>query len=386
MRFANVRTLLLGVVIIIALAIIWLRGDQFLELIVTMERGSIIPLVLAVVLQFGKYVSQSYAYAESFKVVGEPTRAREMLPLVFGSYFMNVIAPSFNTAGVMLVIDSARKRGVPTGRATSAALLMQLSVISGFIVIMTVGFIVLQLFGHLSSVWFLLGLVMVFFAGVMVAMLYVGRKNPEFVANLLRPVEKLADKLSRRLRHGKGLKPWVDSLMASFSEAAGNIRAKPRAAARVFGFSTLASTCELGCFCLVGVAFGLLNPPALIGGYVIATLFSWIAITPQGVGVVEAMIVVGLAAYKVNATMATAISLVYRGIVFWMPFAIGAVLIRRTKSFKRELPNSREAARLARLKRLPASRPSSMLPGVHESRLQASELCESEPSADQAEE
>ncbi|MDR3316129.1 MAG: flippase-like domain-containing protein [Coriobacteriales bacterium] len=342
MRFANLRTLAIGIVIIVALSVLWLRGDQLLELGQTMEGGDLIPLVFAVALQFGKYISQSYAYAEAFAVVGESTRARTMLPLVFGSYFVNVIAPSFNTAGVMLVIDSARKRGVPAGRATSAALLMQISVITGFIVIMCVGFTILQLAGRLSVLWFMLGMVVVFFAGVMVTILYMGRRNPDILTGLLRPLERLVNHLSQRFRKGREVRPWVDNVVESFSEAAGNIRSHPWQSTRVFLFSILASTFELACFCCVGVAFGLSEPHALVGGYVIATLFSWIAITPQGVGVVEAMIVFGLAAYKVGATTATAIALTYRGIVFWMPFVIGAVLIHRTKSFsKRELPSDR---------------------------------------------
>jgi uncharacterized protein (TIRG00374 family) len=335
MRRGGIRILLIGVLIVIALAIILLRGEQLRELAQTMERGDLIPLVLAIVAQFGKYISQAYAYSTAFKTVGESdVKPREMLPLVFGSYFMNVIAPSFNTAGVMLVIDSARKRGVPAGRATSAALLMQISVITGFIIIMIVGFIVLQLAGRLSPIWFLLGMVMVFFVGVMVAVMYIGHRNPDALVSLLTPIERFVNRLSRRFRKGKELTPWVQQVVDSFSEAGGKIRENPRRALLVFGFSTLASTFELGCFCLVGMAFGLTAAPILVGGYVVATLFSWVAITPQGVGVVEAMLVVALAASRVNAAMATAIALTYRGIVFWMPFAIGAVLIHRTGSFK----------------------------------------------------
>jgi uncharacterized protein (TIRG00374 family) len=331
--------LLIGVLIIIALAVLWLRGDQLVELVVTMEGGSLVPLILAIIAQFGKYISQSYAYADAFKTVGESnTKPREMLPLVFGSYFMNVIAPSFNTAGVMLVIDSARKRGIPTGRATSAAMLMQISVIAGFVVIMIVGFVVLQLAGHLSPVWFLLGMIMIFMVGAMVAVMYIGYTNPDALAKLLRPIERFVNRISRRFRKGKELDPWVETVVDSFAEAGGKISENPKQAAKVFGFSVLASTFELICFALVGVAFGLDSAPVLVGGYVVATLFSWVAITPQGVGVAEAMIVVALAASHVNATMATAIALVYRGIVFWMPFAIGAVLIHRTTTFKKKLP------------------------------------------------
>ncbi|MDR0347031.1 MAG: flippase-like domain-containing protein [Coriobacteriales bacterium] len=349
MQRGSIRILLIGVLMVIALAVVWLRGDQLKELITTMEGGDFVPLVFAILAQFGKYVSQAYAYAAAFRIVGEKNvRSREMLPLVFGSYFMNVIAPSFNTAGVMLVIDSARKRNIPTGRATSAVLLMQISVITGFLVIMLVGFAVLQMAGQLSPVWFLLGMVMIFLVGVMVTIMYLGYRNPDILANLLSPIERLVNRLSRRFRKGKELEPWVQQVVDSFAEAGGKIRENPRQACVVFAFSVLASTFELACFCLIGIAFGLNVLPVLVGGYVVATLFSWVAITPQGVGVVEAMIVVALTASRINATMATAIALAYRGVVFWMPFAIGALLIHRTQSFKRlSSPPSRRRLKAA---------------------------------------
>ena len=86
-------------------------------------------------------------------------------------------------------------------------------------------------------------------------------------------------------------------------------------------------------FCLVGLAFGIYDIEALICGYVVATLFAMISITPQGVGVVEAAVVVCFTAYGVSGAAGMAAVLVYRGIVFWMPFFIGAVFIQRTKMF-----------------------------------------------------
>jgi uncharacterized protein (TIRG00374 family) len=354
MRGVSIRKLLVGVIIIIALAVVLLRGDQFFELIETMQTGALLPLVVAVVSQLGKYFAQSFAYAAAFKTVGEPRPAREMLPLVFGTFFMNTIAPSLNTAGAVLVIDDSRRRGISTGRATSAALLMQMSIESGFLVIMIFGFIILQFAGKLDPVWFLVGLFVVFLVGGMAAIMVIGRKSPAAVVSFLTPIEGLVDRLSRRFRRGKGVKPWVVTLVESFSEAAGTIGHNPKKAAFVFLYSIAASTCELIAFCLVGIAFGLDVPSALIGGYVVATLFAMISITPQGVGVVEVATVALLAAYGTSTAAGTAIALVYRGLVFWMPFAIGAVLIHRTKSFSGDKPRKRlRGRRLGEEKTLP---------------------------------
>lgn len=333
MQGGNLRKLIIGVVIVVALAVVLLRGDQFFELIETMQKGYPPLLFLAIASQLGKYVCQAFAYAYAFKTVGEKRRARDTLPLVFGSFFMNTIAPSFNMAGAGLVIDDSRRRGIPTGRATSAALLMQMSIESGFLIIMIGGFIVLQFTGRLDPLWLLMLLFVVFLVGGMAGIMVVGRKNPDMVVSFLQPIERFVNNLSKKFRKGKEVKPWAETLVESFSEAAGTIGHNPKKALFVFLCSIGASLCELICFCLVGLAYGLDVPSALIGGYVVATLFAMIAITPQGVGVVEVATVALLAAYGVPGPVGTAVALTYRGLVFWMPFAIGAVLIHRTRSF-----------------------------------------------------
>ena len=40
--------------------------------------------------------------------------------------------------------------------------------------------------------------------------------------------------------------------------------------------------------------------------------------------------------FGVSGAAGLSIALVYRGIVFWMPFLIGAILIQTTKTFKHD--------------------------------------------------
>ena len=48
------------------------------------------------------------------------------------------------------------------------------------------------------------------------------------------------------------------------------------------------------------------------------------------------MIVVAFTMYNQNVAAATAIGITYRGIVFWIPFIIGAILMTQLNSFKGE--------------------------------------------------
>lgn len=332
MKF-SIRNLLVGLVLVIVLAVVFLRGDQLAQLVETMRQGSTIPLVLAVMTQLCKYFSQSFAYSSCFRAVGEHMAPRSTLPLVFGTFFMNTIAPSLNLAGTTLVVDDARRRGISPGKATSAALLMQITIDGAFCTIMILAFLILLLTVGLSPVWFLLGMVVMLLVGGMISVLVLGRKRPALMLKILHPIERLVNRV-RGLFKKPPLKPWVENIASTFSEAAGLIGHSPKPTLKAYGCSLIASTCELSCFALVGVAFGVTSPEALICGYVVATLFAMISITPQGVGVVEAAVVVAFTSFGETAAAGTAIGLVYRGIVFWMPFIIGAVLINTTKAFK----------------------------------------------------
>ncbi|MEG0461625.1 lysylphosphatidylglycerol synthase transmembrane domain-containing protein [Gordonibacter sp.] len=339
----NVRNLLIGLVIIIVLVVVLLRGDQLVELVETMKQGALLPLIAALLTQLGKYFAQSFAYSFAFEAVGEHMTARSTLPLVFGTFFMNTIAPSFNLAGTTLVVDDARRRGISPGKATSAALLMQITIDSGFAIIMLIGFLILELTVGLSPLWFLVGLLVIVLVGVLVSVLVLGRKRPAVLLKILRPVERLVNRVRARFKKPP-LNPWVERAMASFSDAAGLIVSNPKSTLKSFGCSVCASLCELGCFSLVGVAFGVTVPESLICGYVVATIFAMISITPQGVGVVEAAVVVAFTSFGASSAAGLSIALVYRGIVFWMPFLIGAILIQTTKTFRGNAKRTSRAA------------------------------------------
>lgn len=332
MKF-NVKNLFMGVVLIIVLAVVFLRGDQLVELGETMKQGSPLPLVAAILTQLGKYFAQSFAYSRSFAAVGERMEPKSTLPLVFGTFFMNTIAPSMNLAGTTLVVDDARRRGIPAGKATGAALLMQITIDGAFSTLMVCAFIFLAVTVGLSLVWFLMGMVVLCLVGTMVALLILAHKKPDLLMRLLRPVERVSRKVVARVRK-KPLEPWAERIAQAFSEAAGMIGHSPKPTLQAYGCSLIASLCELSCFALVGIGFGVDTAPALVCGYVVATLFAMISVTPQGVGVVEAAVVVAFTSFGESAAAGTAIGLVYRGIVFWMPFIIGAVLINTTKAFK----------------------------------------------------
>ncbi|WP_282191714.1 lysylphosphatidylglycerol synthase transmembrane domain-containing protein [Adlercreutzia caecimuris] len=328
----NLQKIMIGIVVVIVLAFILFSGDSLVKLVDTIKQGTPAFIIAAVAAQVGKYLAQGRGFQACFNTVNGHISYGTGLSLVFGTFFMNTVAPSMNLAGTSLVMATATKNGMQAGKGTTAALLMQLSIDTGFVIIMLVTFGALSFTVGLQPGWLAVGAVAIALVGGLVFMITVGGLKPNLVLKVLHPFVKLADKV---LAHFK--KPPVDDAVTrtihNFSDAAHLITKNPRKTVQSFLWTTLSSVCEMGCFVLVGFAFGVHHPEALICGYVVATLFAMISFVPQGVGVVEAAVTVAFALFGVDSATGLAVVMVYRGIVFWLPFLVGAFVIQRMRAF-----------------------------------------------------
>ena len=328
----NLQKIMIGIVVVIVLAFILFSGDSLVKLVDTIKQGTPAFIIAAVAAQVGKYLAQGRGFQACFNTVNGHVSYGTGLSLVFGTFFMNTVAPSMNLAGTSLVMATATKNGMQAGKGTTAALLMQLSIDTGFVIIMLVTFGALSFTVGLQPGWLAVGAVAIALVGGLVFMITVGGLKPNLVLKVLHPFVKLADKV---LAHFK--KPPVDDAVTrtihNFSDAAHLITKNPRKTVQSFLWTTLSSVCEMGCFVLVGFAFGVHHPEALICGYVVATLFAMISFVPQGVGVVEAAVTVAFALFGIDSATGLAVVMVYRGIVFWLPFLVGAFVIQRMRAF-----------------------------------------------------
>lgn len=75
----------------------------------------------------------------------------------------------------------------------------------------------------------------------------------------------------------------------------------------------------------------------LITGYSIGVLFMAVAITPQGVGVVEGVMTAAFVSLGVPVARATIAVLAYRGISFWLPLLTGFIALRWVRGLERKI-------------------------------------------------
>lgn len=337
------RKTVLWVIGIIAVMVVLAKAPEILTLAKTVAQGAIIPIIIAAVLELGRYVVQSFTLTACFEAVGETASWKKMMPLVFSGIFINTIAPTGGTAGTVLILDDAHSRGIPIGKATSTALLYQIGLYTGFIIIMFIGFIILQVTGHLDAIAFLAGMVMVCVATFFSGIIFFCRKNPELLLSLFKPIEHWVEKLFTKFKRTPP-KPWAENLISAASDAAAEIANNPRGLANILGFAVLGSGIEMLAFICVGLSFGLTAINVLVAGYVVTNLFTVVSPTPNGVGFAEVAASLILTSYGNDPATATAVALVFRGFVFWIPFAVGAVLLRRTDFFSVKEDETAETA------------------------------------------
>lgn len=321
----NLKKILVGLVVVIVLAVIFLRGDQLEELVATIERGAPLFLIGAVVFQLGKYFAQGASFIWCFKSVGSRLSLKEGIKLVFATFFVDTVIPSFNMSGTSIVIAEAAHEHISAGKATGAALLRQVSINAGFLVIMVIGFAILGIAGGLNAGWIALGVIAILIVGGMVAAM-----KPDLLLKLLAPLVRVIDRFLTK-RKKKPVDAWVKDTVNTYAQSAALMTKNKQDIGADLGLNVAASIFELGCFAFVALAFGVHDIEAMICGYVVVTLFAMISFVPQGVGVVEAAALVTFALFGIDQATAMAVIMVYRAIVFWLPFLIGAVVIQRSK-------------------------------------------------------
>lgn len=164
-------------------------------------------------------------------------------------------------------------------------------------------------------------------------LLVCGHLMPGTLQRGMRRVERAVAALARRLPVHKEIKPWADKLVHSFSSASTKIVSRPRVAVGVFGVMVLAMLCDMAAFMASCVAFGIVSLPALLGAYATALVFNSCSPTPGGVGFVEGLSSAVLASYGHPAALALSAVLTYRCLLYWVPFAVGGVMMRVTGAF-----------------------------------------------------
>jgi phosphatidylglycerol lysyltransferase len=321
---------------ILAVAAIWVVVIRFAEierLAVTLVQARWEWLALAAGLQLLFYALYTVLYQVSFGAVGVESRTRDLLPVMFASVFVNVAAPGSGTA---LWVDDAIQRGQSGARAAAGTVLVKVADFSTFLLVLVIGLAYLLARHELRTYEVVGAVLLLLIIGGWTALLLLGVWLPGGLERLLGFVRGALARLFARLGRRPPLgEDWARRNTEEFRAAGLALRERPRRLAAPMALGMLAQIVDVLSLYALFLAFG---EPATLGlvvtGFAVGVLFWIVAITPQGIGVVEGIMPLALASLGVPATKALAITVGFRGLGFWLPFVVGFALVGRVRSFR----------------------------------------------------
>lgn len=308
------------------------NADYLASFVDTLRTGALIPLVAAVVLMLARHLVQAASYDAAFQAVGHGTGFWHNVILIFSLVFINTFCLFSGATGVAFIIDDAHREGCDAGQSTGGAILSQIGYFAAIFVISAIGFLTMMLAGTVNFL-FVSGAIVL--AGTLLALsslFVVGHKRPRVLYTFFLKLEGLLNRVAG-LFHNALSPGWGRKSAHSFQKTADLLAHNPKGTFITVAYASLSAILNMLTLVAIGFAFGFEQTAPLVAAFAVAAISVILSPTPQGIGVVEAAIAAILTAAGCSLATATAIALVYRGIMFWVPFCIGALLLSQSGFF-----------------------------------------------------
>jgi len=318
--------------VVLMLGILFIIG-QFAELqslVETIQRGDWRYLGLALVIQTAWIMNLAASFLVIFRTLGIEEDVENVLLIASAANFVNIIAPSGGMSGVAVFIAEARRRNYSPARAAIAGALFVFFDYMGFIVVLALGLIVLIRRNHLTTVEITASVILVSIAIVLACLLYLGMKSGEALGKALAWMARMVNRLVHPFIHRQYLsEARAREFACDAAEGLCELRREPRNMLLPIGLALVNKTLLVSILLFVFLAFQVpVSAGTIVAGFSIGYLFLIVSPTPAGLGIVEGALTIALSSMYIPLEAAAVITLVYRGITFWMPLFVGMIAFR----------------------------------------------------------
>lgn len=329
-KIITIIALTLGVVFIFS---------QFTEIggiFQTVRQGRWQFIILALFVEFFWLLTVGAAYKLIYRALNMWGNFAHLTLLAAAAYFIDIVAPSMGVGGVSIFVTEAKRRNLSMGKATAAGAVFVTLDYIGLLSIISLGLIVLFRRNSLSSTEIIPSAVIATLAIVAITVLYLGTISAERLARFLcyfvRGINRILYPIIKRpFLQEENARRYAHELSSGLTELKGNPR-------RLLPPLMLTVFSKLLLISILALCFMAFNTPISIGTLVasfsIAYMFLIVSPTPSGVGFVEGALTLALTSMYVPLRDAVVISLVYRGITFWVPMFFGMLAFQRISGSK----------------------------------------------------
>lgn len=327
----TLRKLILIIVLFLGMALVFLSFGELKTILETLRHSRLRYVFAAMAAQLIWFAVIGRMYRSIYHLLGIDDSTWNLSLIAAAANFINVIAPTAGVGGIAIFAAEAKRRGLPSGKATVAGALFLLFDQAAFLCILAVGWIVLLRRNHLNPGDVTASLILLTIACAMAFMLYLGYRSAHALGNTLAKSARFVNRLLRLFIHRDYLREERAHAFADeIADGLSGVTQKPRKLLNPVLFGLLNKTLLMF---ILWCSFLSFEVPAsigtIIGGFAIGYLFTIVSPTPSGVGVMEGVMALALGSLGVVWSQAVIITLVYRGVTFWIPLGAGALAFRR---------------------------------------------------------
>jgi uncharacterized protein (TIRG00374 family) len=324
------RKFIFVLVLILGAAFFYLSFVELESILGTLRHGNFWFLLLAVLIQLAWFGMMGLIYQSLYQVLGMQESIARLSLLSASATFVNIVAPTIGMSGMAFFISHAARDGRSAGKITVVTMLGLFLDYIAFLVVLTLGLIVLFRRNDLGPTEIAASTVMFAIAAGFGSLLYLGSRSAAALGNALAKMARLVNRMVHPFLHRAYLSEARAHDFAN--EMADDLKSLPEKLhnlAMPFFYSIVGKALLMCILLMVFLAFKVpFSAGTIIGGYAISYLFIILTPTPAGVGIVEGVMPLALSSLRVPWSEAVLITLAYRGITFWLALAIGAMAFR----------------------------------------------------------
>ncbi len=294
-------------------------------------------LALAAVVQLLFVLNLARFYASTFEASGLEAGTLRFVLVTSASNFVNLVSNTSGLGGLAIYLREAERNHDHTSRVSAAYLLAYALGYVAFFGCLIFALALLQLRHLLTPAEATAAAVVMVIALVITVSVTLGLRSRSAFARLLTTAASVVNRPAHLVLRRDLIDPdSARTAAGSFYEAVAELKQRPRALVVPFGHALLVEGLSALLLLLVAramhsdVSFAV----ALIC-YTFSLLFSLIAFTPGGIGLVEASLSVLLISFGMPRAEAIATALVFRAFDFWLPILLGLIslaLLRRPQA------------------------------------------------------
>ncbi len=324
------RKFIIILVLFFGAAFVYLSFGEIETIAETLQKGNIWFVLLAILLQCAWFLAAGSTYLSLYRVLGLDSTLLRVSLTVVAANFVNIVAPSAGMGGMAVFVGDARRNGQSPGKVTVAGMLCLFLDYIAFLVVLTLGLIVLFRRDNLDPTEIAASGVIFVIALILGILLYLGSRSAAALGDALAWMARLVNRVVRPFLQ----RDYLNEARAyEFAEEMAkdlkSLPERPRSLIKPLFFAFANKALMM---CILMTAFLAFRVPfsagTIIGGFAISYLFLIVSPTPSGIGIVEGVMPLALSSLRVPWSQAIIITLAYRGITFWLPLGVGALAFR----------------------------------------------------------